>query len=64
MKLYVYNTETMEVAAIIEGETNEACENVASEQYGDTDYYGWTYTPAFGTNDGLIETNDSIEIEA
>jgi hypothetical protein len=58
MKLYVYKMKDeiekswddvdfdsdIEVVATIEGESNEECESKASEEYGDTDIYGWTYT--------------------
>ena len=52
MKLYVYNTETRQVVEVVEAPTNAECEAIASEKY-DTDTFGWTYTPAFGANDGL-----------
>jgi hypothetical protein len=39
------NFETeIEVVASFEGETNEECEEKATDAgYGDTDTYGWTY---------------------
>ena len=39
------NFETeIEVVEVIEGETNEECEEKAINQgYGDTDIYGWNY---------------------
>ena len=34
----------IEVVTIIEGETNEECEQKATDQgYGDSDIYGWNY---------------------
>ena len=64
MKLYAYNTDSREIVAIINGNNNAACESKASDEYGDTDVYGWTCSPAIGAADGLIETADQVEIEA
>ena len=50
---YVYNVETRDIAAIVTGE------QTAVEQYAegyDSDTFGLTFSPAFGANDGLIET--------
>lgn len=54
--LYIYNTEDNTLVARIEGSSNEACEAVASEQYGDS--FGWTYSPAFGF--GGIDPGDNV----
>lgn len=54
MTLYVYEVETMMVVEEIEGRTNRECEAVAEEKYYDTDKYGWTYSPAFGSNGGIV----------
>ena len=54
MTLYVYDAETREVVAEIEGADNQSCERSAAEQWGDTEKYGWTYSPAFGYRDGLL----------
>lgn len=62
--LYVYSNETMGLVARIDGKTNDACEAVASDKYGDTDYFGWTYSPAFGANDGLVDNDEAVEIVA
>ena len=51
MKLYIYEIETHQVVAIVEGETNAECETDLLDW--DTETYGATYTPAFGTTDGL-----------
>lgn len=56
MKLYIYDTETMHVVATVERDTNEECEAIAADNY-DLEFYGCTYSPAFGTVDGLIETD-------
>jgi hypothetical protein len=62
--LYIYNTEDMTLVARIEGENNEACEAVAAGQYGDTDCFGWTYSPAFGAVDGVKPGENVVDIEA
>ena len=55
LKLYIYDKADKEVVVIVEGPTNEACEREAdSIVAGHWEYYGATYNPAFGTNDGLI----------
>jgi hypothetical protein len=64
MTLYIYNTETNEVVAKIHGGDNPALEAMAAAGYGDTDRYGWTYSPALGTVDGLIDRSDAVELEA
>ena len=63
MKLYAYDTETMEVMAIIEGDRNCDCEEKANNAgYPGGDDIGWTYSPAFGFEGGLIENFDAEEI--
>lgn len=62
MDLYIYDAETKEVVAIATGKNNEECEEKAADQFGDTDYYGWTYSPAFGFDGGLIENSNAVEI--
>lgn len=62
--LYIYTTENNTLVARIEGADNEACEAVASEQYGDTDSFGWTYSPAFGTHGGVEPGENVVDIEA
>ncbi|EKO3632393.1 hypothetical protein M3894_002923 [Vibrio metschnikovii] len=65
MKAYVYNTEPMEVVAVISGETNEQCEAKALELgYMGVDEYGLTYTPAFESEGGLVECHDAEEVQA
>ncbi|ELO1828654.1 hypothetical protein QXB71_003933 [Vibrio cholerae] len=65
MKAYVYNTESKKVVAIISGETCEQCEAKAAEMgFMGMDEYGLTYTPAFGTVDGLIPCDDAEELQA
>ena len=57
---YVYNVETREIATIVIGD-QDAIERYA-EDY-DSDIYGLTYSPAFGVNDGLIETTSTKTVE-
>jgi len=57
MKAYIYNVETMEVVAILNGDQDQI------ESYGiDSDMQAITYSPAFGCVDGLIENDQAEEI--
>lgn len=58
MTLYIYNSETAEVVEKVTGGTQEQQMDHASEHY-DADDYGWTYSPAFGMADGLIDMGDA-----
>lgn len=60
MKLYVYDADSMVVVAVIEGESNAACEAVAEDRFGDEQYQR-TYSPAFGAADG-VEWSDDAEV--
>ena len=60
MKLYVYDADSIVVVAVIEGESNAACEAVAEDRFGDEQYLS-TYSPAFGAVDGL-EWSDDAEV--
>lgn len=62
MKLYIYENETIKHKATITGKDNAECESIASDQFSDTDYYGWTYSPAFGIDGGLIENENAETI--
>jgi hypothetical protein len=64
MTMYVYDTDTLEVVAEITGCDHAACEEVVADRFGDTDYFAATYTPAFGANDGLIQSYDCEMIDA
>jgi hypothetical protein len=55
MKLYIYNHENMEVVAIAKGIDNQTCESKAESAGYVGDDYAWTYTPAFGYANGLVE---------
>ena len=59
MKIYVYDEETMEVIAIAHGETNDECEEKIQPYIND---YAATYSPAFGSIDGLKNPNEDIGI--
>jgi|688.fasta_scaffold01948_18 hypothetical protein len=61
--LYIYSIETNEHVATITGSSNDDCEIVANERYGSNDY-AWTYSPAFGSADGLRYIGDAVEIKA
>jgi len=61
MKAYIYNVDTMEVRAVINGDTNEAIEE-AADIFTATDNYALTYTPAFGMEGGLIDDPTADEI--
>ena len=63
MELYAYNTETMEVIAIANGDDNYECERKMEDAGFVGDNIGWTYSPAFGFNGGLIENRDAEIIE-
>ncbi len=52
MTLHIYNV-TLEVVAVAEGLTNLICEQKAQKYLG-VEEYGATYTPAFGSVDGLV----------
>lgn len=64
MTLYIYTTEDNNLVARINGNDNGVCEAVATDRFGDTDTFGWTYSPAFGANDGLVDNGDAEEINA
>ena len=55
MKLYAYCVEDMTVLKVVEGIDNADCERQMDELCPSSDEIGWTYTPAFGFADGLME---------
>ena len=57
MKLYIYNQDTNEIKVIVNGETNEICEEKADNLNLDQDLYSWSYT-----DNELIETTETTEI--
>lgn len=63
MKLtgYVYNVETRSVVAEIRGYTREI-EEYVMENY-DADIFGMTFSPAFGSVDGLINRGSLAEVD-
>ena len=64
MTLYIYTTKDNRLVARINGSDNASCEAIANDRFGDTDTFGWTYSPAFGANDGLVDNDDAEEIDA
>ena len=64
MKSYVYNTDTRKLIAVIEGKSTESIEAKYRADYRAIDEYGMTYSPAFGTNDGLDNDESAEEVEA
>lgn len=63
MKMYVYSLEDNSHVGTIIGESNEACDKVFNERYDINDYAA-TYSPAFGSSDGLEENQEAEEIAA
>ena len=61
MNLYIYSLEDLKHVATISGKDEGSIEAKANDAY-DASEYGWTYSPAFGTNDGLIENSEAEEI--
>jgi hypothetical protein len=51
MKAYIYEIESMEVFAVVEGESEDDIESAFDGH--DTDLYALTYSPAFGFVGGL-----------
>lgn len=63
--LYIYSAETNEVVARIHGESNAACEaKMAELNYDGSDDFGATYSPAFGADDGLIDSDTAADYDA
>ena len=58
MTLYIYNSKTGVIAEKVTGGTQEQQMDYASEHY-DADEFGWTYSPAFGMADGLIDDGEA-----
>jgi hypothetical protein len=58
MTLYIYNQDTNEIAAIVNGNTNEECEAKAAELVFDLELFAWAYN-----DNGLAETSETIIIE-
>ncbi len=64
MKLYIYSVSDMHHIATVSGDTNSACERAASAAYDLNDEYATTYTPAFGSVDGILENENAEQITA
>ena len=58
LRLYVYDADTAEVLAVIQGQGECECEEKALA-YGAGDEIGWTYCPAWGTVEGLHVTENT-----
>lgn len=58
---YGYSLDTKQVVAEIHGSNNFEIEKWFVKNLGDSDAYGLTYTPAFGTIDGL--TYDGVDAD-
>ncbi len=43
--IYIYSTKTGDQVDSHSAADNAACEKWATENYGDTDAFGWTYSP-------------------
>lgn len=61
MKLYIYSIEDNRHLATITGETNAACEAALADNFN-VDEIGATYSPAFGSAEGLVENPEAREI--
>lgn len=53
MKFYIYETETSKIVEVVEVEDNGQPTDIIMLEY-DLDKYAGTFTPAFGTIDGLV----------
>lgn len=58
MTLYIYSNDTAQVVEKVTGGTQGQQMDYADSNY-DSDDYGWTYSPALGMADGLIDTRDA-----
>lgn len=58
--LYIYTNDDMIHRATISADKNQDCEDLADQLYGNGDH-GYTYTPAFGAVDGLVENSAAIQ---
>ncbi|HRF12706.1 MAG: hypothetical protein AW09_000360 [Candidatus Accumulibacter phosphatis] len=59
--LYLYSLEDRAHVATVTGADHATVEAKADEIYGSNDY-GWTYSPAFGADGGLMENGGAEEI--
>jgi hypothetical protein len=61
MTLYIYANDTAQVVEKVTGGTRQEQLDYADSKY-DADEYGWTYSPAWGMADGLIDTGEATRI--
>jgi hypothetical protein len=64
MKLYVYTPRDYSIVAVINGESQAACERKARQLNYDDEIYESTFSPRFGTTEGLRENPQAEHIEA
>jgi hypothetical protein len=62
--LFVYNQDSMECVARIEGSTNAYCESMFNDRFGCCDDFAATYGPAFGVDGGLVAGENVEDIDA
>jgi hypothetical protein len=60
MRAYAYNTDTLLIVATASGETNEDCETALAD-FMNSDVFGITYSPAFGSTGGLAGYDENCE---
>ena len=58
MTLYIYSNDTAEVVEKVTGGTQQEQMDYADSNYDSADY-GWTYSPALGMADGLIDNGNA-----
>jgi len=58
MTLYIYSAETGEVVEKVTGGTQQEQMDYADSNYDSADY-GWTYSPAWGMADELIDNGNA-----
>lgn len=58
MTLFIYSNDNAEVVEKVTGGTQQQQLDYADSNY-DAGDYGWTYSPAFGMADGLIDTGNA-----
>lgn len=57
---YIYSTATRDLVATLISSDQARIERTAADLGADGETYGLTYSPAFGTNDGLVDTDAPV----